>query len=393
MKFAPDGSRLAVTVSGELWVRNWPSGEPRHFGRARHMSWLPDCRRLVVSQDFSLAVIDTTDGSRRVIHRQGSNPLEPSVSPDGRKIAYASAATDWDVLTVSLPEGRVQTLGGGGEVDLFPDWAPSGSHFLFDRIHGQASSIEDRSIAAGFSRRVVEAPAGSPLVQGPRWSPDGTRFLFTQGIASGKNRLTLANASGGRWTELVDGIAVDGAYAWSPDGEWIAVHRRENGKSQLVKMKPVPGATPEVLGKAAPVALARYHTGIQWSPTGEWIMYPSADGTSLISPDGAMVRQLTARAFHVFTFSRDGSLVYGIFRNTTGEGAQWLLYSVHVKTGVEKMLSAVDLPPSTDSIASLSLHPDGKTFLTSIAKWPHDIWMLEGWDTPKKGWLDRLLRR
>src|SRR5713226_7326502 len=40
-----------------------------------------------------------------------------------------------------------------------------------------------------------------------------------------------------------------------------------------------------------------------------------------------------------------------------------------------------------------SLHPDGNRFLTSIAKWPYDIWMLEGFDQmPRKTWLDRLLR-
>jgi serine/threonine protein kinase len=33
-------------------------------------------------------------------------------------------------------------------------------------------------------------------------------------------------------------------------------------------------------------------------------------------------------------------------------------------------------------------------FLTSIAKWPYDVWMLEGWDQPtQKTWLDRWLRR
>jgi hypothetical protein len=41
-----------------------------------------------------------------------------------------------------------------------------------------------------------------------------------------------------------------------------------------------------------------------------------------------------------------------------------------------------------------SVHPDGQRFLTSIAKWPYDIWMLGGWDQPvEKTRLRRLLRR
>jgi hypothetical protein len=68
------------------------------------------------------------------------------------------------------------------------------------------------------------------------------------------------------------------------------------------------------------------------------------------------------------------------------------LYSLKVKTGAEKLLAPVDLPASANDMVGFSLHPDGKRFLTSIAKWPYDIWMLEGFDQHKT-WLDRLLRR
>ena len=64
-----------------------------------------------------------------------------------------------------------------------------------------------------------------------------------------------------------------------------------------------------------------------------------------------------------------------------------------MKTGAEKMLAPIDLPASAGNILGFSLHPDGKRFLTSVSKWPFDIWMLEGWDRPEKTWLDRLLRR
>ena len=396
MKFSPDGSQLAVILNqSELWVQAWPLGAPRDFGVARDVSWLPDSRRAVVNaSEGSLTVVDTTDGSRRVIYKSTGTILNPAVSPDGKKIACSAGATDWDVVEVSVPEGRAQTLVGGGEICLYPDWAPSGTHFLFNRIDvGAGSAIDDRSAAEGFSRRVAESPRGHPILNGPRWAPDGTRFVFAQGVATQnrKSRLTIANSSGGRWTELVDGLGFDLAYAWSPDGEWVAVQRREGDKSQLVKMKPVAGATPLVLGKASPVTR---ETEIQWSPTGEWIAYPSGEGISMISPDGNTVRKLTARQLTAFAFSKDGAQVYGIYRNTTGDGAQWQLYSVDVKTGAEKMLAPIDLPPSTEKVGGFSLHPDGKRFLTSIAKWPFDIWMLEGWDQPEqRTWTDKLLHR
>jgi hypothetical protein len=202
--------------------------------------------------------------------------------------------------------------------------------------------------------------------------------------------LILANASGGHWTKLAD--ASNLAHTWSPDGQWIAFLRAEGDKQQLVKMKPVASATPITLTSSVPAPDA--YAMLQWSPAGDWIAYPTVGGYSMISPDGNTVRKLTARQLLAYAFTKDGAQVYGIVRNTQGEGAQWQLYSIDVKTGADKMIAPLDLPASTDSIAGFSLHPDGNRFLTSIAKWPFDIWMLEGWDQPpQKTWLDRLLRR
>jgi hypothetical protein len=163
-----------------------------------------------------------------------------------------------------------------------------------------------------------------------------------------------------------------------------------NKAGKLAKIKPVSGASAVILAKAEPALEMR--RVMQWSPAGNWILYPVADGLSLISPDGNTGLKLTSRKFVAYGFSRDGTEVFGVFHNTAGAGAQWQLYSLNVKTGAEKLLAPVDLPASANDMAGFSLHPEGKRFLTSIAKWPYDIWMLEGFDQHKT-WLDRLLRR
>lgn len=182
--------------------------------------------------------------------------------------------------------------------------------------------------------------------------------------------------------------------AWSPDGQWLAYARSKGGVAwEIVKIKPgSSGGSPIILDPA----LQRHHrtsiySRMQWSPAGDWILY-SWQGLSLISPDGQRSRDLPTHEFATSGFSKDGSEVLGIYRNTNPQGSEWQLYSVDVKSGAEKFLGAVDLPPATEAIAGFSLHPDGKSFLTSIAKWPYDIWMLEGFDQ-HKSWLDRLLRR
>jgi WD40-like Beta Propeller Repeat len=204
----------------------------------------------------------------------------------------------------------------------------------------------------------------------------------------------LSNASGGRTATLDSGVLL-GMSAWSPDGQWVAFERRKAGAVQLAKVKPGSAAGPEILFNMAPAIREPGYQRMQWSPAGDWFLYPTlaeGAGLSLISPDGHTTRSLTSRRFIDYGFSKDGSQVVGIYRNTKPDEAEWQLYSVDIKSGAEKLLGAVDLPPATEAMAGFSLHPDGKSFLISVAKWPDDIWMLEGFDQ-NKSWLDRLLRR
>ncbi len=392
-RFSPDGRRIALIESEDLWIIPYPAGSPRNlgtFGSNQGASWLPDSRHLVISElrsgpVFTLSLLDVRDPTRRAIYTTPDALLKPSISPDGKRIAYATGAIEWNVLEISLSGGAVHPMLAGGGISFWPDWAPSGTHFLISTDRSGTSAIEDVSPAERFSRPVAVLPQGAVMVSSPRWAPDGARFAFTS-FMSGGAALMISNAAGGRQITLDPEV---GGYScsWSPDGQWIAYLKSDR---QLAKIRPGPGASPVILSKAEPAA--RGYDVAQWSPAGDWILFPSADGFSLISPDGITVRKLTSRRFLSYGFSADGKQIFGIVRNTTGEGAQWQTYSVDVRSGDERLLAPLELPASTGNLAGFSLHPDGKRFLTSVAKWPYDIWMLEGFDQHKT-WLDRLLRR
>ena len=335
----------------------------------------------------TLTILDVTDGTRRIIASSPTGFTFPSVSPDGKRIAYSSGHFEWDILEISIPNGQARTLVSGG-VSTWPDWAPSGTHFIFAAPLGEKPGIYDRQAGEeGFSRQLVEA-AG---VFESRWSPDGKRFVFYTEF-NAESKFMLVNASGGG-SVLLDSTRTGQltGISWSPDGQWISYIREIAGKTALARIRAAPGAVFEVLANAK--VKQQQRSGTAWSPAGDWIAYPAPDGIDLISPDGKSGRNLTTHKFQSYSFSRDGSQFYGIFRNTTGEGAQWQLYSVNVNTGAERFLAPVDLPPSADVIGGFSLHPDGKRFLVSIAKFPFGIWMLQGFEPPPAGtWLQRLLR-
>ncbi len=396
-QFAPDGAKFSVSDGNALWIVKYPSATATKIENVnpRELSWMPDSRRLIYLEDAGnqnrLLMLDTEDRSVRVIYASHGHIVDPAVSPDGKRLIYVAAPTEWDVLEIAVPSAQVRTvMAESGVSSSDPDWHPSGTHFLVDTNHSGIQALEDVSAAEGFFRRIQSGTG----VSTPRFSPDGARFLFWK-TQDGRAQLMISSLSGAHVMTIDPEAVPEAGYDWSPDGQWIVYGRTHEGKAQLVKRRPGSTADPIVISEGegdSPFVTVKGGL-IRWSPTGDWILHPRSSGLWLISPEGKQAHQLTPRKFPVAGFSRDGGQVIAVQRDTSGQGPQWTLYSVDVKTGAAKLLGPIDLPVSTDTIAGFSMHPDGKRFLTSIAKWPFDIWMLEGFDAPPKSWLDRLLRR
>ncbi|HUA62625.1 MAG TPA: protein kinase [Verrucomicrobiae bacterium] len=399
---SPDASKLGMVDGRDLWILPLPSGPARKVFSSgfewQGADWLPDSRQLLTLGSFkntsTLELLDSKSGSRRTIYASPDALMSASVSSDGKRIAYSTGTYEWDIVEVTLATGAVHTTSSGGGVSWWPDWSPSGTHYLVSSNRSGAFSIQDVG-TSGFSRVLAEASKESrSTTYEARMAPDGSRFVFTLfDEAAVTSKLMLSNASGGPAIAIADLGAVGGlVYSWSPDSLWIAaVASGPKGKQQVVRIRATAGATPIPLTKAD-LDLAGYD-GPEWSPAGDWILYPSKEGMSLISPDGARVRKLSPHKLSAYGFSKDGRTVYGLFHNTATAGAEWQLYAIDVSTGAEKVLAPVDLPASANAVAGFSLHPDSKRFLTSIAKWQYDIWMIEGFDQQPANWLSRIWRQ
>jgi Tol biopolymer transport system component/DNA-binding winged helix-turn-helix (wHTH) protein len=409
MQFSPDGSQLAVALwpvnsgtdqSSDLWILPWQSGgSPRKLSgvpRLQMVSWFPDGRRLLFGRDdgatSSMLVLDTRTNQTRVLWSVPGHLDRGSVSPDGRRILQAMRERTTEAVEVSLPDGRLSTLLTlENSVHAFPNWAPSGTHYLYTTA--SPAAIEDRSVSEGFVRPLVSMqsegiPANTVAFQYPRWSPDGQRIAFNLGFGSGNASRTMwvLNLSGGHPYPL-PGASYGWSPAWSPDGEWLTYYRRGDRVKpgvQLCKIRMAAGASPEVLAEDVsgnPVCA--------WSPVGNWILYQTPHGLSLVSPDGRTHRALTPLSFWTFMFSKHGDQVYGILRDSAAQ--VWRLVAINVQTGVDRQVALLDFPPDAVPDAQLSLHPDGNRFATSLVRHRDRIYMLEGFDEPES-WLDHLRR-
>jgi Tol biopolymer transport system component len=390
--FSPDGSKLAVVKGGDVWVLDYPSGEARQVasGPITDASWMPDSRRLLVRETSgvveALSLLDIDTGNRQVVYAGPWALLNPDVSPDGRRLAFAGGVSTWELVEVQVADGRVTTMPSGGGVSWWPAWSPSGNRYAFSTVQDRPT-VREVTVAGDqrdLSRLIAEFDTGDTL--SIRWAPDGQRVSYTWALPGG-NRLMVSNTSGGTMLRVDEAADDSGEGIWSPDGEWLAYRRRLGLEAQIVKRRPGTRSDPLVLQSwpfASDAGDAR--RPVAWSPDGRWILTSRVGpqgGLLLLSSDGATERRVSARAGQgrsTFGFSPDGRAILYLERNTTGSGAPWRLWSIDVATGAERLVTDVLLPPTAGDAAGFSLHPDGTRFLTSIANWPFDIWMLEGFD-------------
>ena len=153
--------------------------------------------------------------------------MSPTLSPDGRLIAYASDRAgkgDLDIWVQPVGGGEPLRLTHDSTDDSAPEFSPDGSTIAF-RSEREGGGIYIVSAKGGEARLV--APQG----RRPKFSPDGNWIAYWVGTEAGDNtgsflvpgagKIYVVPASGGVSREIRPEFAAAGYPIWTRDGRHI----------------------------------------------------------------------------------------------------------------------------------------------------------------------------
>lgn len=215
--------------------------------------WFADNEHIVYGAAYGGA------GQVSVISSRGGKPIQLTIgretaslshlSPDGKKIFYTVEQTGGNLFRCDLKTGEETEVAPGPGLMSWPEVAPDGKRFIFQRANENGSLMHGRIFSAS-----LEEPNRLPteiVADGfdARWSPNGEQIAFLRSTEKGSQlwlreqqnaapRLLAAEFSllqgfmnGTQWQQPAN-------YSWSPSGALLAYSLRAGGVTNLMTISP-----------------------------------------------------------------------------------------------------------------------------------------------------------
>ena len=178
---SPDGSRIAVRVSGDnpdVWVyditRNTSTRLTFEESDDRFPTWTPDGTRVAFGAPLAWKLADGTDQVE--VLAEGSAQFPQAFSPDGDVLVFEERSGSFDIGTLALDSDQSPTLLLQGEFnERNPSLSPDGRWIAYESNESGVTEI--------YVRPFPDVDAGRWQVSGgsgfwPVWNPAGHELFF-----------------------------------------------------------------------------------------------------------------------------------------------------------------------------------------------------------------------
>lgn len=278
VRFLPDG-RFLHTADGRIRIRDLAGTSVKEVPFSATLT----VRRPVVTKRRDQGFDDF--GPRAV-----KGISAPTLSPDGRSIAFVALNDVWVMKIGEAPVRLTNDTDRDGNVQ----WTPDGSavYFSTERGNGGALAVDQVTVATKARKRLA-AIAGKSMVS-PKMSPAGDRIAYTAlsgqlevwDLAAGSSQLVMPQVS----TQL-------STPQWTPDGSRILLvdNRRVNNRFR------------EGYNQLRVIDVARRTDRFHLVAEAPKQISDREEGAAVLSPDGSTLAFVMDSVLHVMPMQRDGS--------------------------------------------------------------------------------------
>ena len=272
-----------------------------------------------------------------------------------------------------------------------PQISPDGSRVVYTRRYFDRLSDRVRS-NLWIVDREGEQPH-RPLLTGlsnfgsPRWSPDGSRILYTASDEAGRGQLFLRWMDTGQTAMLTRFERMPGGVSWSPDGNQIAF------TMFVPEDRPAFAKGPKKPANASWAPAPTSHEELQYRSDGRGFLKPGHSQVFVISAVGGAPRQLTQGPFQhrgTPTWTPDGQFVLiaaNRREDARHETNDTEIYEVSLQDGAMRALTDRYGPDRAPTVS-----PDGEwVAYTSYADQTRAHQINQLWVVPRAGGTPRLM--